>query len=116
MVACPKTDYVMAKSDSYCDFVVDQLADLGELDVRRMFGGFGIYGNAIFFAIVYDAVLYFKTDDSTRPEYVRRGMGPFRPNRKQTLKSYYQVPVELIEDDEALCQWARKALACQRAK
>ncbi|MCH8922177.1 MAG: TfoX/Sxy family protein [Planctomycetes bacterium] len=69
----------MAKSDSYCDFVVDQLADLGELDVRH-------------------------------------GMGPFRPNKKQTLKSYYQVPVELIEDAETLCQWARKAVACQKAK
>ena len=106
----------MAKSDSFCDFVVDQLGDLGALTVRRMFGGFGIYREDVFFAIVQDAALYFKTDDSTRAEYVRRGMGPFRPNEKQTLWSYYQVPVELIEDAEGLCDWARKAVACQQEK
>lgn len=52
--AYPNADSFMEKSDSSCDFVVDQLGDLGTLHVRRMFGGFGIYHKAAFFAIVHN--------------------------------------------------------------
>jgi DNA transformation protein len=41
-------------------------------------------------------------------------MKPFRPNAKQTLKSYYQVPADVIEDADELSQWAMKAIECQR--
>jgi len=29
-------------------------------------------------------------------------MKPFRPNAKQTLKSYYRVPIDIIEDGDQL--------------
>jgi TfoX/Sxy family transcriptional regulator of competence genes len=44
---------------------------------------------------------------------VQRGMQPFRPNPRQTLKSYYEVPVDVLEDHEQLTVWARQAVACQ---
>ena len=37
-------------------------------------------------------------------------MGPFRPNERQTLKSYYEVPPEVLDDAEALFSWAREAI------
>jgi DNA transformation protein len=37
-------------------------------------------------------------------------MKPFRPNRKQTLKTYYEVPVEIVEDAEQLIEWAQRAI------
>jgi DNA transformation protein len=43
-------------------------------------------------------------------------MKPFRPNPKQTLRSYYQVPVEIIEDGDRLGAWAEAAIRCQRKK
>jgi DNA transformation protein len=43
-------------------------------------------------------------------------MKPFRPNAKQTLKSYYQVPVDIIEDADELREWAEKAIRCQEKK
>ena len=43
-------------------------------------------------------------------------MKPFRPNPKQTLRSYYQVPVEIIEDGDRLGAWAEDAIRCQRKK
>ena len=58
--------------------------------------------------------MYFKIDESTVGEYRRRKMKPFRPNAKQTLKSYYQVPVEIIEDTEQLAEWAKRAIRCQQ--
>jgi DNA transformation protein len=43
-------------------------------------------------------------------------MKPFRPNAKQTLTSYYQVPADILEDSERLCDWAVKAIHSQQRK
>ena len=100
--------------ESFKDFVLDQLHDLGEVDCRRMFGGYGLYGNGVFFGIISQARLYFKTTPSTRIAYVQRGMQPFRPNARQTLRSYYEVPVDILEDHALLTRWAQQAVAAQR--
>ena len=55
-----------------------------------------------------------KIDETTVGEYRKRKMKPFRPRAKQTLKSYYQVPVEIIEDNACLCEWAVSAIKCQK--
>ena len=96
--------------DSFKEFILDQLHDLGRLDCRAMFGGHGLYRDKVFFGILYKGRLYFKTDESTRDPYFEHGMKPFRPNAKQTLKNYYEVPAEIIEDQEELIVWARRAV------
>mgnify|MGYP003693604203 CR=1 FL=1 len=58
--------------------------------------------------------LYFKIDDSTVGEYRKRKMKPFRPNARQTLKSFYQVPLEILEDTERLGEWTAQAISCQK--
>jgi DNA transformation protein len=97
--------------DSFRNFVLDQLRSLEGVRCRAMFGGYGLYLGADFFGIVYDGRLYFKTDESTREKYRDRGMGPFAPAGDQVLKSYYEVPEEIVEDDEELASWAREAAA-----
>lgn len=103
-----------AKDDSFKDFVLDQLQGLDDLEAREMFGGFGLYLDETFFGIIHKGRLYFKIDDSTVDEYRKHKMKPFRPNPKQTLKSYYQVPVDIIEDGDRLCQWAVKAIRSRK--
>jgi DNA transformation protein len=100
--------------DSFVSYVLDQLRDLGSVDSRSMFGGHGIYHDSVFFAIVADDRLYFKTDERTREAYRSQGMGPFRASEKQTLTSYYEVPADVLEDDEALCLWAEQAVGVAR--
>ena len=102
------------KDVSFKDFVLDQLQGLDDIEARRMFGGFGLYQEETFFAIVHKGRLYFKIDDVTVGEYRKRSMKPFRPNPRQTLKNYYQVPAEILEDDDQLCDWAKKAVFCQK--
>ncbi len=97
------------KTDSFKDFVLDQLADLDGVTCRAMFGGFGLYRGAAFFGIIHKSRLFFKTNEASRARYRERGMKPFRPNVKQTLKTYYEVPVEIIEDQEQLTEWAIQA-------
>ena len=104
------------KDDSFKEFVLDQLRDLGRVNCRAMFGGYGLHHNGIFFGIIYKGRLYFKTDPENASDYLEKGMKPFRPNAKMTLKSYYEVPVEIIEDQDALTDWAKKAIQSQTQK
>ncbi len=99
------------KDDSFRYFILDQLRELDEVEARQMFGGYGLYQDETFFGIIHKGKLFFKIDESTVREYRLRKMKPFRPNAKQMLKSYYQVPVDIIEDADELREWAMKAIA-----
>jgi len=100
----------LAKDDSLRDRLVAQLAKLGAIECRPMFGGHGLYRDGVFFAILYDGHLYFKTGHASRARYVERGMRPFRPTARQTLRTYYEVPAEVLQDGEELRAWAEDAL------
>jgi DNA transformation protein len=96
-------------SDTFTAFVLDQLSDMEGLGCRAMFGGYGLYSASTFFGILYGGKLYFKTDDATAPDYARHGMEPFRPNDRQLLKSYYEVPADVLENRDELSRWADAA-------
>ncbi len=98
------------KRDGFKDFILDQLAEIRHVTARAMFGGYGLYQHTTFFGIIHKGRLYFKVTALTLPRYQEQGMTPFRPNAKQTLTSFYEVPVEIIEDAEALTQWATEAV------
>jgi DNA transformation protein len=98
------------KVDGFKDFVLDQLADLRGLTCRAMFGGYGLYRRATFFGIVHKGRLYFKVTPKTITLYEEQSMKPFRPNPKQTLKSFYEVPADILEDAERLTTWAEQAI------
>lgn len=99
----------MKKVDSFRDFVLDQLHSLEGVSCRSMFGGYGLYLGKDFFGIIHKGRLYFKTDDTTRGKYKDSGSGPFAPGKTQVLTSYYEVPAEIVEDDEQLTSWAGEA-------
>ncbi|HEX5646531.1 MAG TPA: TfoX/Sxy family protein [Nitrospira sp.] len=98
-----------AKSDGFKDFVLDQLAELHGVTCRAMFGGYGLYRRAKFFGIIHKGRLYFKVTPATIADYTQQGMKPFRPNAKQTLKSFYEVPPDILEEAERLTTWAEQA-------
>ena len=102
--------------NSFKDYVLDQLDGLRDLSCRAMFGGFGLYHRNEFFGIVFKQRLYFKTDAVSRKDYVVRGMKPFKPNPRQTLKSYYQVPDEVLDDRDMLQSWAQRAVILRNDK
>ena len=90
--------------------MLDRLSELGETTSRPMFGGHGIYWRDVIFGMAFEDRLYFKVDDRTKGDYVSRGMPPFRPNQRQTLTSYFEVPPEILADREALLSWAKEAM------
>jgi len=98
------------EKESFKEFVLDQLRLLERVDCRAMFGGHGLYCEGIFFGIISDGRVYFKTNKTTVSDFLERDMKPFQPSPLQKLKNYYEVPVEIFEDEEQFAEWARKAV------
>jgi DNA transformation protein len=90
--------------------VLDQLSVIGDITSRPMFGGWGVYWEGMIFGILHGDRLYFKVDDRSKGDFESRGMGPFRPNERQTLKSYYEVPPDVLANPEALLSWVKEAI------
>lgn len=103
----------MSVSDDYREFVLEQLAPAGRVTSRRMFGGVGLYLDGLFFALIDDDALYFKTGDSNRARFHQAGSRPFcpYPDRPDYQMGYWEVPADVLEDADELAIWAREALA-----
>ena len=99
---------------TFATYVVnDLLADVDGVRARAMFGGYGIYKNDTMFAIVVDDELYYKVDDSNRPDFESYGSEPFRytsKGRKPVTMSYWKLHAEIIDDRELLLEWTEKAI------
>ena len=103
----------MAVTDAYLQYVLEQLAGLGPVTPRRMFGGVGLYHEERFFGLIAGDTLYFKANDSNRGDYEARGMSRFRPypDKPYWSMTYYEVPADTLEDADECMAWARKSVA-----
>jgi DNA transformation protein len=83
-----------------------------------MFGGLCFFAEGRAFALVAGDTLYFKVDDSNRPDFVAAGRGPFLPfGDAGKPMQYYDLPEEVLEDTDQLRVWMTKAIAvAARAK
>jgi DNA transformation protein len=101
----------MTVSADFLAYVLEQLGGRGYTS-RRMFGGVGLYGDGLFFALIADDTLYFKVDDSNRADFVARNSEAFRPfpdDPDTVSMNYFRVPVDVLEDAEELARWTAKA-------
>jgi DNA transformation protein len=109
---------------SFEAFVMDQLKPLRELEARRMFGCWGLYLKDTFFGILDDNKLYFKTSPETSREYKALGSQPFTYQKRDAhgrlktvgLINYYQVPVDIMEDQTRFMEWAKIAVCVNLKK
>ena len=114
-----KETRLMGVSDEFVDYVVEQLSGWGEVSVRRMFGGAGLYRGGTMFAVIADDVAYLKVDDSNRDDFVRAGSAPFEPypdKIKTTIRTYYEIPADVLEDSVELAKWAERSWLIARKR
>jgi DNA transformation protein len=106
-------------SSEFTEFVRDQLAGVGPVTVRRMFGGAGIFANGIMFALIANDTLFLKADAQSSPEFLAEGLKPFEfngKNGKRVYLGYFRCPERCLDDPSEMTLWARKAqLAAVRA-
>lgn len=103
----------------YRELIEERLAAVAMAPIRTksMFGGLGIYSGDLFFAVADDGCLYFKVDDTNRPDYEAAGMEPFNPMNAPTPMSYWEVPKSVFDDPKELGVWMEKAVGvAERAK
>lgn len=101
----------MAISASYREFVRECLQQVLPVTTRPMFGGLTFFSEGLAFALIAEDRLYFKVDDSNRQNFEAEGMGPFLPfGDPAKPMAYYEVPAELLEDEERLAPWVHKAV------
>jgi DNA transformation protein and related proteins len=108
----------MTVSRGYLEYVLEQLAGLGNVSSRRMFGGVGLYSGEHFFGLIDDDVLFLRADDTNRGDFTARGLLPFQPfkDKPEFSMSYYQAPADVLEDADELARWARASVAAAARK
>lgn len=107
----------MSVSSSYKLFVADLFAPFGEVDVRAMFGGGGIYHQGVMMGLIADEQIYLKVDEENRPAFEAADRPPFifeRSDGRQIAMSFYLAPDDIFDDPDALISWAAGAFAAAR--
>lgn len=103
----------MAASDSFAEFLREQLAPLGHITMRRMFSATGLFCKGVMFGMMTDDALYFRVDDLNRAVFEEARSAPPLSYEKQgrTIDlSFWCVPERLFDEPEELVTWARAAL------
>jgi DNA transformation protein and related proteins len=107
----------MAASDSFAEFLREQLAPLGRVSMRRMFGKTGVFCNGLMFGMVTNDTLYFRMDDHNRAIFKEAESAPPLSYEKQGVTidlAFWRAPEHLLDEPEELVRWAQAALAAAR--
>jgi DNA transformation protein len=107
----------MVASDSFAEFLREQLAPVGRVTMRRMFGKTGVFCDALMLGMVTENTLYFRVDDYNRAIFKEAESFPPLNYKKQgsTIDlSFWRVPERLFDEPDELVTWGRAALAAAR--
>jgi len=101
-------------SRGYADFLREQFEPLGAVSLRRMFGKTGVFCGGLMFAMVADDTLYFRVDDGNRAALAEAAADPplsYVKGGRAIELAFWRAPDRLLDDTEALREWAHSALA-----
>jgi DNA transformation protein len=104
----------MVASESFAQFLREQLAPLGRVAMRRMFGKTGVFCNGLMFGMVTDNMLYLRVDDQNRAAFKEAESFPPLNYEKEggTIDlAFWRAPERLFDEPDELVTWARAALA-----
>ena len=103
----------MALSPELREHLHDLFGGLGPIQVRRMFGGAGIYLDDACFALVIQDEIFLRGDDSIGPEIEAAGGARWiydSGRRGPVVMPYWRLPDQAMDDPDEAAAWARKAL------
>src|SRR6266567_8490385 len=107
----------MVASDNFAEFLREQLAPLGRVTMRRMFGKTGVFCNGLMFGMVTNDTLYFRVDDHNRAVFKEaESVPPLSYEKKGRIidLSFWRAPERLLDEPDEFVTWAREALAAAR--
>jgi DNA transformation protein len=107
----------MVASDSFAEFLREQLAPLGRITMRRMFGKTGVFCDGVMLGMVRDNALYFRVDEDNRAAFKEaESFPPLNYEKKGGIidLSFWRAPERLFDEPDELVTWARAAVEAAR--
>ncbi len=107
----------MVASDSFAEFLREQLDPVGRVTMRRMFGKTGVFCDGLMLGMVTENTLYFRVDDHNRTIFKEAASSPplnYRKKGEIIDLSFWRVPERLFDEPDELVTWAQAALAAAR--
>jgi TfoX/Sxy family transcriptional regulator of competence genes len=98
----------MASKQSNVDFILEQLADAGDVSARKMFGEFAIYCRGKIVALFCDDQLFVKPTDAGRA-FLSKGGGVLEGAPYPGAKPWFLISGDRCEDGEWLSELVRKS-------
>ena len=107
----------MVASDSFAEFLREQLEPLGRISLRRMFGKTGVFCDGVMLGMVTDNMLYLRVDGQNREAFKEAASSPplnYAKKGETIDLSFWRAPERLFDEPDELVAWARIALAAAR--
>ena len=106
----------MKRVDSMVELLANVVSPATE--TREMFGGTCFLAGDAIFAIVWKGRLFFKTLPDGVAAFEERGSTAFCPYKdpRRAIKSFWEVPADVVDDEELLGTWASRAQKAAIAK
>ncbi len=110
--------------DSFHAFVKELFAGMGPVQIKRMFGGAGVYADGLMFGLLADDTIHIKANDAAmKADLIAEGSGPFvwipqnGPRKGEQIDlGYWRLPDVALDDPDEAVRWGRRALALAKAK
>src|ERR1700756_22645 len=102
----------MVASDAFAEFLTEQLAPLGRITVRRMFGKSGVFCDGLMLAMVTNDALYFRVDDDNRAALKEAESSPpinYAKKGETIDLSFWRAPERLFDEPDEFVMWGREA-------
>src|SRR5262245_55527775 len=107
----------MVASDSFAEFLREQLAPLGRVTTRRMFGKTGVFCDGVMFGMVTENMLYLRVDAQNREAFAEAASSPplnYAKGGEMIDLAFWRAPERLFDEPDELVEWARIALGAAR--
>lgn len=103
------------------ELIREMFDSLGDVTIKRMFGGKGIYHKGVILALEVSGEILLKADAESAPLFAEAGATQWvyegKARSKPVAMPYWSVPDEAIDDPEEMARWVRLAWeAALRAK
>ncbi|WP_417411970.1 TfoX/Sxy family protein [Hoeflea sp.] len=101
------------------DAIRDMFDSLGEVSIKRMFGGKGIYHQGRILALEFNGDILLKADAQSAPAFADAGASQwiYAGKNKPVTMPYWSIPDAALDDPDEMAKWVALAWgAALRAK
>jgi DNA transformation protein len=103
----------MPLSPDFTDYAEELIAGFGKVEIRKMFGGAGVYRNGVGFGILDDDTFFIKADTALGAELKKQGSKPWSYSVKKdgTVRdiAYWSLPAAAADDGDEASALAKRS-------